>query len=65
MPGFGKLHIPVTEQINDTMTGRDVADTQNELYRLDQELYMLVKDLTVDERRAVNDRVRAYVLKKA
>ena len=53
----------VGEEIHGAMTSKDVDDTQHELYKLNEEMWGMIKELTIDQRRALNHQIRGYCRK--
>lgn len=48
------------EMVHPDMTAEDVSDTQNELYRLDSDLWKMIRGLTVAHRQELNEKVRKF-----
>lgn len=46
---FGDLKVPVQEAVNGAMTGRDLADTSDEMWKARNKINEIMSDMTVDE----------------
>lgn len=55
----GRIGNAVKEEIVGDMTGDDLRQTQDEMWRLDSEMRAMLDGLTVDQRQALNDSIRA------
>jgi hypothetical protein len=58
---FENLHIPVKEAVIPQATSRDVADTQSEFWRVDEDMRRLIQDLTLDQRKQLNVVISDFV----
>jgi hypothetical protein len=58
---FENLHIPVKEAVIPSATSRDMADTQSEFWRVDEDMRRLIQDLTLDQRKQLNVVISDFV----
>lgn len=58
-----KLKVPVGEQVLGRARASDVMDTENELFKISNDLHNSLKDLTVEQRRTVNKMVADFASK--
>lgn len=52
------------EQMIPGMTMQDCNDTMNEFYKMNEEMWGMVKDMNLEERKSLNEMIRGYVSKK-
>ena len=48
------------EEIHGDMTMMDINDTQQEAYRLDNEMWEMVKGLTLEQKKELNGKIKVY-----
>ena len=54
---------PAREAVHLEMTAKDLSDTQSELYRLDSNLWEMVRHLTIADRQELEKKIRDFCQK--